>query len=97
MFAGAVEPECRQPLRVSVLGIIHSKSGTTATVQTPAAILTLAGRAPDREAINGVTHATLHAKVNGATTPKRELFVTAAPTGVGACGASNWANSITVN
>jgi hypothetical protein len=98
MFSGAVEPECRRPLRVILLGIIHSESGSTATtVQTPAALLTSADDARERGTTTAVTHATVHATVNGATMARREAFLTATPTSVGVCGASVWAKPIAVN
>jgi hypothetical protein len=89
MPSGTDEPECLQPRRV-ILSII-------AAAVTSAPVATCADDAPEREATTAVTRATIHAIANGAATARREQFLAATLTSVGAPGVTDWANSIAVN
>lgn len=86
MVFDAGEPECPQRQPLILVGIIFRVSGANATVVTPAAMLASADDAPGLEATKVLAHATIHPAVTGAAT-----------TSVGACGTTDWAESITVN
>lgn len=97
MVSEAGEPECPQWQAVILPRIVGAASGANATVVMPPAILASADDAPGQEATKPLADATIHPAVTGAATAGRELFVTATRTSVGACRATDWANSIAVN
>ena len=97
MFSGTAEPECPQRHCIILPEIVGAVGAAAEATPTPAAIPASADDAPDRGTTKDVTRATIHLVVNGATTAGRELSVTATPTSVGACDASDWANSIAGN
>jgi hypothetical protein len=93
MLSGTDEPECLQRQRsipADNLGVVGGADGTT---PMPVAILSAADDAPDRRATKAPAHATIHSAV----TAGRERFVTATQTDVGACGATDRANSTALN
>ena len=89
MFSGTDEPACPQPRRVILSRI------AAAVTSTP--IATCADDAPEREATQSVTHATIQAIANGAVAARRARLLAATLTSVGAHGVTDWANSIAVN
>ena len=97
MDSEAGEPECQQRQAVILPGIVGAVSGANATAVMPQAILASADDAPGLVATNALVHTTIHPAVTGAATAGRELFVTATRPSVGACRATDWANSIAAN
>ncbi|HWF71399.1 MAG TPA: hypothetical protein VG187_17875 [Mycobacterium sp.] len=97
MVSEAGEPECLARQAVILPRIVGAVSGANATVVMPPAILASADDAPGREATKALAHATIHPAVTGTAAAGRELFVTAARPSVGACRATDWANSIAAN
>jgi hypothetical protein len=73
MLSGTDEPECRQRLRINLLGTVGTIDGADATAVAPVAIRTSADDAPDRQATKALAHATIQPAVNGASTTEREL------------------------
>jgi hypothetical protein len=89
MLSGIDEPECPQPRRVISSGIVGAV--------TPMPVAACADDAPDRRATKALAHATIHSAVTGAAAAGRERFVTATQTDVGACVATDRANSTALN
>ena len=81
MISGNADPECRQPHRAALSAVLDALLGADATIQTPAATDAFAAAAPDPDATNDVTHATIHPTVVGAATAGRQ----------------DWANSIAMH
>jgi hypothetical protein len=97
MLSGTDEPECLQRQRLIQAGNLGVVGGADATTPTPVAILSAADNAPDRRATKALAHATIHSAVTGAAAAGRERFVTATQIDVGACGATDRANSTALN
>jgi hypothetical protein len=89
MLSGTVDPECPQPRRTILSRIVGAV--------TPMLVATCADGEPDRQATKVLGRATIHSAVTGAAAAGRERFVTAPQTDVGACGATDRANSTALN
>jgi hypothetical protein len=97
MLSGTDEPECPQRQRTISRGIVRAVGRADAATRTPLAVLTSADDAPDRRATKALSHATIHPAVDGAAGARNGLFVSATQTDVGACGATDRANSAALN
>ena len=58
--------------RAVLSGVLGATAGADATIQTPSVTAAFAADAPDSEATNVVTPATIHPTVNDAATPRRQ-------------------------
>jgi hypothetical protein len=77
MISGSADPECRQPHSAVLSEVLDALLGADATVQTPAATEAFAADAPDPDATNDVTPATIHPTVIGAATAGRQDWANA--------------------